>query len=131
MAYRATGINWQVYELPPWASEIPQEPGVYAIFGSRIEPTKIGWYELLYIGQSQNVYQRMLNHHFITVELAQNYYIRWRKQNFYEMYAKVKIVRRFGQQAMDEMRLLARLQPQLNKHRYKSWAKRRAKSKRA
>lgn len=98
-------MNWTTYTFPRWA--LPRCAGVYAIYFDD---------ELVYIGQSVDIYNRF-SEHSIRYGYAQNIITPWGDlPSTAKVRVKVKRSRRLGDWAMHEIRLIHRLRPRLNRH---------------
>lgn len=97
-------MNWTTYKFPRF--KLPRCAGVYAIyFGD----------ELVYIGQSSSVAARLVEHD-IRYGYGRNIITPWGDvPEDTPIRVKVKRSRRFGDWAMDEIRLICRLRPRFNR----------------
>lgn len=81
---------WYTYER---FDIIPRWPCCYAVYLDG---------ELVYIGQTENIFSRIRGH-------------RWTRRNWFQsgkkVVIKVKLSRKYGQWAMDEVRLIRKLRP--------------------
>jgi excinuclease UvrABC nuclease subunit len=95
--------NWLAFDWINTSREFPEAPGVYVIFGDD---------RLLYIGQSANVYLRILQHriHFT----YSNYGAITPWGTFKSLIVKVRASRCRGDWLMVEHRLIHRLKPEMN-----------------
>jgi excinuclease UvrABC nuclease subunit len=95
--------NWVAFDFVNSELNIPDGPGVYAIFGDGV---------LIYIGQSKNVRSRLASHlHDIPWDRSR-IHSSW--GSFDRFTVKVRASRRRGDWLMIEHCLIKRLQPSMN-----------------
>lgn len=95
------GSRWVCYDISN-GDIIPRKPGCYVIYGDN---------ELIYIGQAANVGIRILNHK-IRLGWGSSVITPW--GNFKDVKVKVHFSVKYGDWAMRELRLIAKLQPKCN-----------------
>jgi excinuclease UvrABC nuclease subunit len=95
--------NWVAFDFVNSEPNIPDKPGVYAIFGDGI---------LIYIGQSSNVWKRLLSHNLRLTYSSWGGITPW--GTFRSIVVKVRRSQREGDWLMIEHRLIKRLQPSMN-----------------
>jgi len=93
-------IKVDPFDLP---NPLPESPAVYAIFANL---------ELVYIGETVNIRNRISTHGFYLARYSTS--IRWRGKWYRDLTLKIKYSKRFGEESMAERRLIRRLSPKLN-----------------
>jgi excinuclease UvrABC nuclease subunit len=97
-------MNWTTYTFPMWT--LPRCAGVYVLYIDN---------ELVYVGQSVDICNRF-SEHSIRYGYAQNIITPWGDYpSSARIQVKVKRSKRLGDWAMDEIRLIHRLQPRFNR----------------
>lgn len=96
-------MSWTTYQFP--LRNLPTCAGVYVVFFDGIA---------VYVGQSRNVANRFYDHS-LRYGYAKNIHTPWCDlPSTTRVTVKVKRSRRYGDWAMDELRLIARIQPIYN-----------------
>ena len=98
--------NWMVvsFDEKQWP-KIESRPGCYVVYLDGV---------LSYVGQSTNVRERLLRGHQIEwAKYSKRTVTPWGR--FLSVIVKIAYSRRYGDWAMRELRLIARLQPHLNR----------------
>lgn len=98
------------YTIPIKPYDVPQEPGVYAIYIDRV---------LVYIGQSTNLFQRLCSYNINFARYSDSIETPW--GNGFKVHCKYSLSSRYGDWLMREARLIRRLQPSGNKRGNKTW----------
>lgn len=100
--------KWVTVEPLKWPLDgtvlrtFPSQPGCYVVYGDG---------ELLYIGQTSNLYKRLAAHN-IRYGYSNNILAPW--GSFSQVVVKYRKSRRYGEWAMVEARLIKRIQPPFN-----------------
>jgi predicted GIY-YIG superfamily endonuclease len=101
-------VSWKKYDLLAVGRlGLPRVAGVYAIYFDD---------ELVYVGSTCDLANRF-SEHAIRFGYGHTIITPWRDvPNTTQIHVKFKASKRLGQWAMDEIRLIAKLQPSLNTH---------------
>jgi excinuclease UvrABC nuclease subunit len=96
------GSKWVKYDFDHSFPYISRHPGVYVIYGDG---------KIIYIGQSFDVKSRITNHK-IRCGFSNNIFTPW---GFYrDIKIKVKYAAKYGDWAMNELRLIKKIKPPFN-----------------